>query len=274
MSEKPFIPIESRGLEEPRNRAYDRRRDDDSVLRTPKITIYDIDYAILYHLQKLGESSIVDNGSIIDVPVVIANGEKWNQVQKDGYLRDSSKRIQSPIMILNRNSISPDDRISQLDVPKDNDKNKIKLIPKRSFTDPYDRFSKIQNSKKPDEFFLQVLPEFITVSYTLIIWTDYIKQLNKIVEDITPTSGFPWGETWQFVTEVESYDFSVDVGTDTERVVKCELGLTTRGFLLSDFEMKESTIQKAFSIKRVNFSNERSSFSVFLNKDALKDDFI
>ena len=52
-----------------RNRSNDTRRDNDSF-KTPSITLYDIDYAILYFLKEKINFQIEENGRMINVPVI------------------------------------------------------------------------------------------------------------------------------------------------------------------------------------------------------------
>ena len=56
------------------NRANQVRRDDD-VVRTPKRTVYDIDYAIKWFLDNEIQPQVEANGELIQVPVIFAAGE-------------------------------------------------------------------------------------------------------------------------------------------------------------------------------------------------------
>ena len=85
------------------NRANQVRRDDD-VVRTPKRTVYDIDYAIKWFLDNEIQPQVEANGELINVPVIFANGEKWDNVRRLGYLRDEKGMLQSPIIVIKRNS--------------------------------------------------------------------------------------------------------------------------------------------------------------------------
>ena len=69
------------------NRSMQTRRDDD-IIRTPKRTIYDIDYAIKWFIENEIQPQIIDKDQTIPVPVIFANGEKWDNVRRLGYMRD------------------------------------------------------------------------------------------------------------------------------------------------------------------------------------------
>jgi glutaredoxin len=97
------------------NRAIQTRRDDD-VIRTPKRTVYDIDYAIKWFIDNEIQPQIKFQQELIKVPVIFANGEKWDNVQRLGYLRDEKGMLQSPLIMLKRNSVQERDAFKTLDV--------------------------------------------------------------------------------------------------------------------------------------------------------------
>jgi len=63
------------------NRAYQVRRDDD-VIKTPKCTIYDVDFALMSYIRDIIKPQIIENESIIDVPIMYANGEMGTNTSK------------------------------------------------------------------------------------------------------------------------------------------------------------------------------------------------
>ena len=69
------------------NRANEIRRDDD-IIRTPKRTVYDIDYAIKWYIENEIQPQIISNKELLNVPVIFSNGEKWDNVRRLGYIRD------------------------------------------------------------------------------------------------------------------------------------------------------------------------------------------
>jgi hypothetical protein len=97
------------------NRANQIRRDDD-VIRTPKRSIYDIDYAIKTFIEKEIQPTILDNATTISVPVIFAHGEKWDNVRRLGYMRDEKGMLQSPAIMIKRNSFVERDNYKTLDV--------------------------------------------------------------------------------------------------------------------------------------------------------------
>ena len=92
------------------NRAFETRRDND-IVKTPKITIEDVDFAIISFIRDVIKPQIVENGQTIDVPVMYANGEKWAQVQARGYMRDRKGKIMTPVISIRRTNITERDTL-------------------------------------------------------------------------------------------------------------------------------------------------------------------
>jgi hypothetical protein len=248
--------------ESPRNRAYDTRRDTDSF-KTPSITLYDIDYAILYFLKERMNIQIEENGRMVDVPVIYAGGETWSQIQRHGYLRDKSRKIQTPIIVLRRANLLEDDRFPQLDVRGNNSANTIRIIPVRQNTDPYDRYQETDNSKRNFEFYATVLPTMVKVTYDLFIWTELQTQLNSIVQKLLPQNRLIWGDSYQFTTRVGDVTFDTLNDTGTDRIIRASLQLEVDGRLQEEYELFESDIIKAHSIKRFVFENEIEQTEIY-----------
>lgn len=265
MSNKPIRTAPTKADQDSdQNRAYEIRRDNDTF-KSPKITPYDIDYAIMYWLQEVIAPTVQEDGNMVTIPLVYGHGEKWAQIQANGFLQDSNGVQMTPLMVLRRTSIIDNDYMAHLRV--NSDPQKLIYAPQRSYSDPLDVFVKLQNSKKPIEYFVSVLPHFVDVEYELIIWTEYVEQMNHVVQDIIPTSGMNWGDTWAFVTEAESFEFETLNSENADRVVTCTIPLKTKGILMDDFEMKRASIQKAYTTKRVVWNDEKSTFPILVDID-------
>jgi len=241
-------------------RANEVRRDTDTV-KTPRCTIYDIDYAIMWYIRNAIRPQIIENDNTLDVPLSYANGEKWSQIQKHGYMRDSTGKLMTPLMTLRRSTITERDMLKKLDVNLNPAGNAQLMKNKYTLANKYDRFSMLQNSKPTEEFFVTAVPEFIDVAYELFIWAEYVEQLNSIIEQIMPTGGFAWGDTWKFTTYIQDYTFETmnDIGQD--RMVRATLPLLTKGTLLMQDELRQETMKKAYSVKRISFKGETETFN-------------
>lgn len=254
--------IDNRFIDPTRNRAYDTRRDNDSF-KTPSITLYDIDYAILHFLKERMNFQIEENGRMIDVPVIYAGGETWSQIQRHGYLRDKSRKILTPILVLKRSTVIEDDRFAQLDVRGTNGANSVKIVPNRQIHDPYDRYQETDNSKRNAEFFISVIPTMVKITYDLFIWSELQTQLNTIVQKIIPQNRLVWGDTYKFTTKVGDISFETLNDTGNDRIVKASMQLEVDGRLQEEYELYESDIIKAHSIKRFVFQNEVEQTEIY-----------
>jgi len=128
------------------NRAEQIRRDDD-IIKTPKCTIEDVDWAVLSYLQEIVKPQIIENNQTIDVPVLYANGEKWAQVQSRGYMRDRKGKMMTPLISIRRGTITERDTLKKLDVNQNPSGNSQVLQNKFSTINRYDRFSLIRGDK-------------------------------------------------------------------------------------------------------------------------------
>lgn len=243
------------------NRAEQIRRDDD-IIKTPKCTIEDVDWAVLSYLQEIVKPQIIENNQTIDVPVLYANGEKWAQVQSRGYMRDRKGKMMTPLISIRRGTITERDTLKKLDVNQNPSGNSQILQNKFSTINRYDRFSLIRGDKPLKEFYVTAIPEFIDVSYELFLWTEYTEQLNSLIEQLMPLGGFAWGTTWKFPTFISDYTFETMNATGEDRLVRATLPLITKATLLMPDELRKSNIQKRFSTKRITFKSEVESFNV------------
>lgn len=244
------------------NLAYDTRRDNDEFV-VPSITLEDIDYAILYHLQNNMALSVIEKGNIVPVPVTMASGETWAQIQRNGFMRGQANKIVKPQLIIKRESMMQDDRLMNLKVSNTNAGNSIKIFPKQQKNNQYDWIHKTYNTEESKEFYISVIPDFIKVSYTLYIWTDLMVQMNSIIEEIIQHDKRLWGDSFTFNAQLQDAQFETINDSQEDRVIRATLPLEVDGRLNSEYKMKQSNVQKAFGIKRVDFINELEQVEIY-----------
>lgn len=259
MSQTPNIPFD----DSPEvNRAYEIRRDDDTF-KTPSITIYDVDYAIMYYLREKIGLKVDQNGRMVDVPLIYGTGELWSQIQDRGYMRDKEGKLMVPYAIISRTSMAEDDRFRRMDTNYGPLPLQISIRydgEARSFENRYDLHNRTYNSQPSETYYISVIPEFYVVEYELILLTSYMEQLNQLVQDIIVTSQFVWGDSYKFRTVVGDISFETVNPSGAERLVKGTIPLTVDCRLQNEFELKRSTIQKMYTPKRIVFKTEQSSF--------------
>jgi hypothetical protein len=251
-------PQKSSSTKKPINRGEITRRDDD-VINDISIGLQDHDEAIAFYFDKVIKPSVVTNGTRIDVPLIYGNPERWKGVQRDGYYRDKTGKIQTPIIMFKRNSIQ-----KRRDLGNKMDANNPQLYyvyqSKYNKRNQYDNFSVLQNRIPNKEFHAVVVPDFVRLKYSFIIWTDFIGQNNKIVEAINYASDAYWGdeERFKFNARIDSFTNTVEVVQGRNRMVKTNFELDLQGYIVSD-AMSTAIAkkpQKFFSKSTVVFNTE------------------
>ena len=240
------------------NRASQTRRDDD-IIRTPKRTIYDIDYAIKSYIEEEIQPFVIDGDNSIPVPVIFAYGEKWDNVRRLGYMRDEKGMLQSPAIMIKRNSFSERDNYKTLDVNRPHDSNYLVVKNKYNarsryedtlFPMPYDESPRGQS----EEIYIVDIPKYITVEYELLCWTDFTTQMNELVNNLFIYNRFAWGnDKNSYNTTMGTVSFETINTVNEDRLVRASIPLTVQGTIQHGNEVRTETIKKMYSIKKVSF---------------------
>jgi hypothetical protein len=254
---KPY-PTRTEGITDDQilNRAEQTRRDDD-VIRTPQRTAYDIDYAIKWYIENEIRPQVTVAGQVHPVPVIFANGEKWDNVRRLGYLRDEKGMLQSPVIMLKRNSIVERDTTRGLDVNRQQPGNHIIGKSKYNARNRYEDTlfpMPIPNTVPSEQIFVIDIPKYVTIMYDIMLWCDFTTQMNELVDQILPFNRFSWGnEGNKFPVSMAEFSFETVNTIGEDRLVRCTNSLTVLGTLLSAHETRLETIKKMYSIKKVSF---------------------
>tara|TARA_B110000977_G_scaffold151697_1_gene192559 strand:- start:3207 stop:4220 length:1014 start_codon:yes stop_codon:yes gene_type:complete len=242
----------------PVNRGEITRRDDDDI-NDMSIGLQDHDEAIMYYFNNVIKPSVVTNGDRVKVPLVYGSPERWKGVQKDGYYRDKEGKIQTPIIMFKRDSI---EKRRDLGNKMDANNPQLYYVFQSAYNkrNQYDNFSALQNRVPNKEFHAVVVPDFVKLKYSFIIWTDYVAQMNKITEAINYASDSYWGdpERFKFNAKIDTFNNSVEVAQGTNRMIKTTFGLDLQGYIIPD-AMNAALAkkpQKFFSKSTVIFNTE------------------
>jgi hypothetical protein len=217
------------------------------------ITLFDIDYAMMSYLEDTVLPTLDDNGKALKIPVIYGNSERWNGSRRQGVFRDAKGKLQLPLMMIRRNTVSKDETMPFLRRGV-----YYQTISKYSKDNRYDHFSVLGGAVKPKrELYNILMPEFIEISYECMAWTTYTEQLNQVIEALNFTGQY-WGDKdkFKFRTQVTDYNVINEVGDGTERINRVEFNLITKAYLLPEKFDGESPIKKSLSVKRVVMSTE------------------
>ena len=248
------------------NRAEQIRRDDD-VIRSAKRTIYDIDYAIKWYIENEIQPQIVATEQNLTVPVIFAAGEKWDNVRRLGYLRDEKGMLQSPMIMLKRNSVVERDEQRTLDVNRPTNGNSIIYRPKYNERNRYeDELFPIPKNEPQlsQNIYVVDIPKYVTVEYDMMLWCDFTPQLTTLIDQILTYNRFSWGnEGNKFPASLGSVSFETVNTIGEDRLVRATIPITVNATLLAEQETKLETIKKMYSLKKVVFDTIVSYNDIF-----------
>ena len=233
-------------------------RKDDKV-QDVSIGLQDHDEAIMYYFNNVIKPSVIINGDRTNVPLIYGAPERWKAVQKDGYYRDKEGKIQVPLIMFKRDSV---EKRRDLGNKIDGNNPQLYYTFQEKFTkrNQYDNFSVLQNRRPQKELHAIVVPDFVKLTYTCTIWTDYVAQMNKLIEMINYSSDSYWGdkERFKFNAKIDTFSNTTEISQGDNRIVKTNFGLILQGYLVPDSINKELTKkpQKYFSKSTVSFGTE------------------
>ena len=224
------------------------------------VGIKDIDEAIMYYFNNVLQLTVVQNNATVLVPVIYGSPEKWKSVQYDGYYRDGASRIMSPLLMFKRQSVVQNRTLgNKLD---GNQANNVQLFEKRySKLNIYDNFNVLRNQIPQREYAIVVTPDYVTVNYTCIIWTNFVEQMDKLIEAVNFASNSYWGDptAFQFLAKIETFNDSQTYEQGEDRLVRTEFDLSLNGYLIPD-SVNAHIAQmsgKTYNICKVVFATEQ-----------------
>ena len=218
------------------------------------VRLYDVDLAIAEHMIDTVVPSVEVFNEKVKVPVMYGNPERWKSIKKDGYLRDKKGVLQIPLIMFKRNSIERDENMAS-------SMNRHVSYPSVSMYSKkhrYDKFSAMTGTARPVEIYDVVMPDYVTVSYEVIIWTDFTEHMNKIVEAFQYATDEYWGDKsgFKFRVKVDSFDNTTEVGEGSQRIVRTTFTMMVNAYLLPEQFNNESTHKKSLSPKKVVWGME------------------
>lgn len=221
------------------DRANQIRRNDD--IKDLHVNLYDVDSVIKYYFDNVIQPTVMEEDEQVIVPVIYGSPERWKSVQKSGIYRDSSGKVQLPAIVYKRTSVEKNKAIgSKVDTI-----NPLYASFQRKYTkkNRYDNFEVLNGRRPQTEFHNIVIPDYVKLSYDCIIFTEYLEQLNKIVEDVNYAGGQYWGqdESFKFLSSIDSFNIESVADQGSDRISKATFTLTMNGFVIPD------NIQKAMS---------------------------
>lgn len=215
----------------------------------------DIDKAVEFHIKEKLNLKVTQNDKLIDVPIMYGSPERWKNVRKDGVFRDKRNKIQAPIIMYRRTNINKNKSLMRnIDVTSPN----VMMSFQKNYSNEntYNSFNVLTNNIKPKEFVNIVVPDYIDITYEFIIWTNYISQMNELVEIISYNDGSYWGDltTHRFLVTMDSFSNSVELSDGADRLVRSNFDILLKGFIIPQNIQRKIQDTKSISVKNVIFS--------------------
>ena len=182
----------------------------------------------------------------INVPVIYGNAERWKAAQIDGVYRDKRGKIQLPLIMFKRTTI---DRNAEMQMP--NRLLHYKTYSSWSKTNKYDKFSLMNNFRPKKELYDITMPDYVDISYDVMIWTNFTEHMNTIVESFKWAADEYWGDKdkFKFKVMIDSFDKTQEMTDVGERIVRTEFTMVVKAYLLPDRFDNEPTTKKSISPK-------------------------
>ena len=251
-SKPQIIQTQSSTAADPKlNKAKQLRRDKDKV-KNVNVGIYDIDSAFKTFLEKDVKPTVEDDGRFLPIPVMYASPEKWASAQRDGFMRDDNGMLQTPVIMFKRNNLSVNTELSKLKVAQNEDAHQMF---ERTYTNinRYGSFSILTDETPKKEFLSVERPDYVNLEYEVVVWTDYMEQVNKVVEQIVYFQGRSFGERYKFVVKGESYGFETISEMGQDRITRANISLTVKAYIVPEYAAVTNNTKRHISIGKVSF---------------------
>jgi hypothetical protein len=232
-------PDSSEGTVFSRNRGKDLSFKDNKI-KDISIGLEDIDEAIQYYFDNVIKPNVIQNNNRIAVPVIFGDAEKWKSVQNDGFYRDAAGKVMAPIIMYRRTNVEKNRTLgNKLDGNKSHLFNVFET--RYNSKNQYDKFSILTNRIPSKQYYVTVVPDYVTVTYECILFTNFVEQNNKLIEAIEFASDSYWGDfnRWHFRTKIDNFAVTNVVEQGTDRVAKTTFTMTLNGYLVSDTVNKQ-----------------------------------
>lgn len=223
----------------------------DDTVKDIHIGLQDIDNAMMNYFNNVIQPTVVQDNNRMAVRTVYANPERWKSVQADGFLRDNNGQIIVPIIMFKRDTVE-----KARGLGNKIDGNTIALYQvlgeaynKRNI---YDQFDVINNRIPPKQYYVTTVPDYLTITYNCVIFTNFIEQNNKIVEAFEFASDSYWGDVdrFKFRASIDSFSTTTILESGADRAAKSTFNIKVNGYIIPDTISKDlATVRSKYYTK-------------------------
>jgi len=201
-------------------------------------------------------------------------------------LKSNQGKILLPAVMIRRKSVE-----NNKDLATFNRYLSYETIMNYSEKNKYDRFDLMNKgafaSKPTKQIYSVSLPVQVNITYECIIWTDYVDQNNKLLEQINYAAKDYWGdaERFKFRARIDSYSIEQEINEGEDRNIKTSFDINVNAYLLNEnyitnLDGVKNTTQKLFTVRKVMLQEnaiasagemENISNNIIKNSSNLKD---
>jgi hypothetical protein len=215
------------------NRAKEISLKDDNTNKTISIGLKDIDASILYYLENVIKPVVTQNDRQLAVPIIYGSPERWKSMQADGFYRDKNGKTMVPLIMFKRDSFTKNNTLGNK-----LDGNRVQNVQyfetQYSKRNVYDNFGVLRNQLPQKEYILGIIPDYIDVTYSLSIFTDYVDQANEITEAIEFAARSYWGdpERFMFRANIDTFNTPVLLENGSDRANRTTMNVLVNGYII------------------------------------------
>lgn len=223
-----------------------------------EVTLMSIDETIVNYLTDTIKPSITDNETVRMVPVLYGTPERWSTFRKDGIIREpGTDKAQTPVIMLRRTGMER--------APLTNPSNKYLETSwetgwnKRN---AYDKFAVLNNIKPSRQFHAVIIPDYVTVNYDVVLWTEYEEQMSDLIGQIQVEGDEYWGtrNNFKFRVRIDGFDSQTELEATQDRVVRSVFQMKVSAYLVPERMVKNfrlsPTTRKAYTAKKMVIMTE------------------
>jgi hypothetical protein len=238
--QQAFTPYDNTVSKTPNDNVFSKNRGKEISFKGSKqkdfsVTLKDHDEVIKYYFENTIKPTVIQNGERVMVPIMYGSPERWKTVQSDGALRDKDGKLLTPLIMFKRDTL---EKNRSLGNKLDGNKVHNYQLFEQSFNkrNIYDRFSVVTNRQPSKEVYMSVVPDYVTLTYSCVIFTDYVEQINPIIEAINFAGDSYWGDfsRFKFRAKIDQFSTVTEVNTTDGRAVRSTFNIILNGYIIPD----------------------------------------
>ena len=189
-------------------------------------------------------------------------------------MKDENGMMLTPVIVFRRNSLSINTDMMKLKVAEGGEDAYQAFERKYTNVNKYDQFSVLTGEVPKKEFMSVERPDYVNLEYEVIVWCDYMEQVNKVVEQIVFFQGRSFGERYKFVIKGDSYSFETTAEMGQDRITKANITLTTKAYIVPEYKGKANSTRRTISVEKVSWGEDNSlSAAIILRKLVVMNNF-